>query len=164
MPSKLGPGLLIFLLLIVAVVSWQWTEDQDVDPLNETNTINMSETRSDYYLEDFEIVNIANKADNSPPGVDETDAATPADRQLKITGNTLLHLRVEGHSIVEQPTVRLLTVDNGLWQAHATSGTVSADFQVLDLQGDVEITHTRTTDNLLVVINIGAVDMLASGF
>lgn len=141
MPSKLSRGLLIFALLVIAVLSWQWIDDRDVEPQANTDTIEMAETQSDYYLEDFEIINIANSA--SSPGISGKNP--PAGRHLRITGTSLSHHHIEGYSIIQSPTVRLRSADDVRWQARAATGTISADFDVLDLQGDVELTHNRST-------------------
>jgi len=137
MPSKLSRGVLIFALLVVAVLSWQWIDDRDVQPQATTGTIEMAETQSDYYLEDFEIINVANST--SSPSVNNEN--TPAGRHLKLTGATLSHHHTEGYSIIQSPTVRLRSADDAQWHARAATGTISADFDVLNLQGDVELTH-----------------------
>jgi len=84
MPSKLGKSLLTFALLVIAVISWQWIDDREVETQVQNKTIEMVENQSDYYLEDFEIVNIANSRDS-------TAGTTTAGRYLKITGNSLSH-------------------------------------------------------------------------
>lgn len=144
MPSKLSRGLLIFALLIVAVVSWQWIDEREIEPAAANNTLEMAETQSDYYLENFEIKNISNKSDRS---TNANNTITPADRRLNIKGQSLSHHHIDGYSIIENPRVSLQSTDNGQWQARASSGTVSANFDVLDLQGNVELTHDRSSAN-----------------
>ena len=104
MPSKIGTSLLIFALLVIAVISWQWIDDRDVETQVQNNAIEMVETQSDYYLEDFEIVNIANSRNSS------TDGNTTAGRYLKITGQSLSHHFIEGYSLINNPTVHLLSL------------------------------------------------------
>ncbi len=149
MPSKLGRGLLIFVLLVIAVASWQWIDERDIEQPAASNRIEMAETQSDYYLENFEIKNISNKSDNSESANGSSNQSAteyhsmPADRQLNITGQSLSHHYIEGYSVIENPTVNLRSTDNGQWNARASSGTVSANFDVLNLQGNVELTHNR---------------------
>jgi len=174
MPSTLGRSLLILLMLVMCVVSWQWIEDHQVQPVEErVDTIKMSETRGDYYLEDFEIVNIANKVDNSNVNGNQSSgdsqaraitntggiAVMPADRQLTITGHSLVHLYGEGSSVIDQPSVRLLSTGSGLWHATASTGRISANFDKLDLQGNVELMHNRHPDNPPINVNTESVSI-----
>ena len=159
MPSKLAPVLLIFALLVIAVVSWQWIDDREAQPEAKTNRIEMAETQSDYYLEDFEIINISNKTgasavDNPAPDTTvEHNAGMPADRQLMIAGQSLSHHFIEGYSIIKNPIVKLRSIDDGQWHARASLGTVSANFDVLDLEGNVELTHNRKKDTAPVTVD-----------
>ncbi len=136
MPAKLGRGIWIFTLLVIAVISWQWIDDSGVEPTAQNDTIEMAENQSDYYLEDFEIINISNHS-NSTNG-------NANGRYLKLTGKSLSHHYLEGYSGIEQPSVQLRTKGDELWEANAQSGRVSAEFDVLNLQGQVELTHNRT--------------------
>lgn len=151
MPSKLGGGLLIFALLFLAVFSWQWIEDRNVTPQAQTDPIEMVANQSDYYLEDFEILNITN-----------AEAATPAaatGRQLKITGQSLSHHHIDGHSTIINPTVELRGANNSKWQAQAESGIVSENFDVLDLQGNVELIHNRALQSAPTTVNTDSISI-----
>lgn len=153
MPSKIGTSLLIFALLVIAVISWQWIDDRDVETQVQNNAIEMVETQSDYYLEDFEIVNIANSRNSS------TDGNTTAGRYLKITGQSLSHHFIEGYSLINNPTVHLRSTDGSQWQASASNGTISANFDVLDLQNNVVVTHSETTDRQAVTVNTNSISI-----
>lgn len=135
MPAKLGRGIWIFTLLVIAVLSWQWVDDRDVEPEPTQNTIDMAANQSDYYLEDFEIINIGKRQSSGD--------TTGTGRYLKLTGKSLSHHFIEGYSGIENPSVQLRSNENELWQANAQRGRVSANFDVLDLQGNVELTHNR---------------------
>jgi len=135
MPKKLSTAILLLLLLIVAVVSWQWVDERNVDPAVQNAPIEMAENQSDYYLEEFEILNVSNE-----------DSSANAARNVKITGKSLSHHYIEGYSLIEKPQVVLLTADKEYWQANAARGTVSADFDVLRLRGDVQLTHHEAGD------------------
>jgi len=155
MPPKLGKSLLIFALLVIAVVSWQWIDDRDTEPTVQSNTIEMVETQSDYYLEDFEIVNVANSHDSASS--DSNSKITG--RYLKITGQSLSHHHIEGYSLIERPMVQLRSPDGSQWQASALNGTVSANFDVLDLQNDVELTHSETPGQPPVTVNTNSISI-----
>ena len=152
MPSTLSKSLLTFALLVIAVVSWQWIDERDVQPRADSNTIQMVETRSDYYLENFEIVNIANS------GNPTTDGKTIGS-YLKITGQSLSHHYIEGYSLINNPTVHLRSSDGGQWQASASNGTVSANFDVLDLQNNVEIKHNQSRGRSEVTVNTNSISI-----
>ena len=130
MPANFGRGLLVFALMVFAVVSWQWINDRQVQPQTPDNPVTMAETQSDYYLEDFQIVNVSNPQTQGNSG-----------RRLEVTGESLTHHFLLGHSIIENPSVQLHSQSDDAWNAQARQGTVSAEFDVLDLQGDVEVTH-----------------------
>jgi len=148
MPSKLGTSLLIFALLVIAVISWQWSDDREVETQAQNNPIKMVETQSDYYLEDFEIVNIANSRNSTTDG-----------RYLKITGQSLSHHFIEGYSLINNPTVHLRSTDGGQWQASALNGTISANFDVLDLQNNVVVTHSEKSDQQAVTVNTNSISI-----
>lgn len=158
MPTTLSRSLLIFALLVFAVVSWQWIDDRDAEPQTANDPIQMAETQSDYYLENFEIINISNKT-NTAPITTENQPGLPADRQLKITGQTLSHHFIEGYSEIQNPIVSLRSKDNGQWHARASSGTVSANFDVLDLLGNVELTHNRSADSSQITVDTNSLSI-----
>lgn len=162
MPSKLSRSLLIFALLVVAVVSWQWIDERGPETTLASDPLEMAQTQSDYYLENFEITNISNKTNvalenNTPENTIETRAGMPADRQLTIAGKSLSHHYIDGNSTINSPIVKLRSADNGQWSARASSGVVSANFDVLDLQGEVRLTHKRTSNDKPVTVNTNAI-------
>ena len=147
MPTKFGRGLWIFALLVVAVLSWQLIDDRNVRSTTDNCTIEMAENESDYYLEDFEIINITNavKTDDS--------SSNKSGRYFKITGKTLSHHFPDGHSTIENPSVRLRTPTTDFWHANAREGRMSADFKILDLNGDVNIKHDRQPEQAPITVD-----------
>ncbi len=128
-----------------------------------SDPIAMAESQSDYYLENFEITNISNKtgpagsADTELKNKVEHNAGMPAARQLTIAGKSLSHHYIDGNSTIDNPIVKLRSADNGQWSARASSGVVSANFDVLELEGDVRLLHTRTNDSEPVTVNTDAI-------
>ena len=127
MPHKFANTLLIFFLLIVAVVSWQWLDDRDsAEPATE-NTVAMAINETDYTLEDFVITNV-----NNSKG-----------QVYKLSGKSLSHFVNGRSSIIDQPTVQMSGQDQQVWSGHARTGYLSTDFSQLELVGDVELSHIR---------------------
>jgi len=131
MPSTLFRGIWIFLLLVLAVASWVWMEDRNMQPAPESQRIEMAENQSDYYLEDFEIVNVSNQPGNT------------GSRYFQISGESLSHHYPEGHSTIDSPKVNLRNSEDDIWRAAAAKGRISADFNVLNLQGGVAVEHNQ---------------------
>jgi len=98
-------------------------------------------SQSDYYLEDFEIINISI---TSKDGAGGNNSSTS--RRLKLTGRTLSHHHLEGYSTLENPVVQLQNENDDYWMATARRGNVSAEFDVLDLEGAVKLTNSSPTD------------------
>lgn len=125
MPKTLANTLLIFVLLVIAVLSWQWF---DTDPTVKTagqETIQMAQNKTDYYLEDFNITNVSNDKG----------------QVYKLSGTTLSHYSEKGNSIIESPSVQVYSNEQDYWTGHADAGNLSADFSVLVLQGNVDLSH-----------------------
>jgi len=150
MPSTLFRGIWIFLLLVVAVASWVWMEDRNVQPAPESQKIEMAENQSDYYLEDFEIVNVSNQ-----PG-------SVSSRYFQISGKSLSHHYPEGHSTIESPTVNLRNTEDDIWWAQAAQGRISADFNVLNLQGGVEVEHNQNSNRPQVSLTTPSIEIDAA--
>lgn len=140
MPVKLGRALLVFSLLVVAVVSWQWIDDRDVQQQTEPGSIEMAENESDYYLKEFEITNVSN-----PSGTVQGNAG----RQVTIMGDSLSHHFRDGNSTLDNPSVELRTEDGDYWLASAKKGNVSAEFDVLDLYGSVVLNQYKPPETRL---------------
>jgi len=146
MPSKLSRALLIFALMVIAVVSWQWIDDRNVSSQTAPGSIEMAENQSDYYLRNFEIINISNGGAGN----------AQQRRRLKVTGKTLSHHYIEGYSVLDNPTVLLETESDEYWLASARSGRISAEFDVLDLLGTVKLTHNKpngTADAAIIKVD-----------
>ena len=148
MPVRVGRAFFLFVLLVVAVVSWQWLDDTSVTSLPDNESVDMAESQSDYYLEDFEIINVQNAENNAD--TDLINDSGNAARRVTITGKSLSHHYINGNSILDNPTVVLRTESDEYWQASASSGNVSAEFDVLDLQGAVELSHHKPGADKLI--------------
>jgi len=138
---KLAWALPVFILLVIAVVSWQWIDDRNVTTQTDA-PINMAASQSDYYLEDFEIINISNASGAISDAGNANDSADRKSRRLKLTGKSLSHNHIEGVSTLDNPVVVMRNENDDYWLASARSGNVSAEFDVLDLNGNVELTNS----------------------
>lgn len=137
---KLAWALPVFILLVIAVVSWQWIDDRNV-VTQADEPINMAVSQSDYYLENFEIINISNTTGVTTGAGDTNDNESLKSRRLKLTGKSLSHNHVKGISTLDHPVVVMRSENDDYWLASARSGNVSAEFDVLDLNGNVELTN-----------------------
>lgn len=137
---KLVWALPVFILLVVAVVSWQWIDDSSSTTQAESPLLSTAVSQSDYYLEDFEIINISITSNDT--GGNKSSAG----RRLKLTGRTLSHHHLEGYSTLENPVVQLQNENDDYWMATARRGNVSAEFDVLDLEGAVKLTNNSPAD------------------
>lgn len=127
MPRKLANALLILALLIFAVVSWQWLDDQDPAETVAQSAVPMAENQTDYTLEDFTITNV-----NNAKG-----------QVYRLQGKSLAHFVNGTDSIIDTPVVQMSGADNQQWSGSADSGFLSPDFSTLELVGDVQLTHVR---------------------
>lgn len=127
MPKRLANTFLIFALMVIAVLSWQWLDDDTVTLSTTDNPIQMAQNETDYYLEDFNITNV-----NNDKG-----------QVYELSGTSLSHYFEKGNSTIEQPIVRVFSNENDYWTGEAKSGNLSADFSVLVLNGDVDLAHHR---------------------
>lgn len=136
MPRTLANTLLIFTLLVFAVLSWQWLDEDTVAGVDEQNTIQMAKNETDYYLQGFRITNV-----NNTKG-----------QVYELSGNTLSHYFESGRSLIEEPSVQIYSNDNDYWTGRARAGNLSADFSVLELTGSVDLAHHRNSDTPEIMI------------
>jgi len=127
MPHNLANAILILILLIVAVVSWQWLEDRDADETTGPSTIAMAENETDYTLEDFVITNV-----NNTKG-----------QVYQLSGKSLSHFVNGSDSIIDSPSVNISGDRNQRWSGSAKVGYLSPDFTQLKLSGDVALAHLK---------------------
>ncbi len=137
MPRTLANTLLIFTLLVVAVLSWQWLDEDTPAGVDAQNTIQMAKNETDYYLQGFQITNV-----NNTKG-----------QVYELSGNTLSHYFESGESIIEDPSVQVYSNDNDYWTGSARTGNLSADFSVLELTGDVDLAHHRNNDQPEIIVS-----------
>ncbi len=114
--------LLPILILVVAAV------DQFETPvlIQVEETIDMRETRSDYYLAEF------------------TTRRFQADGQLEFTvkGDTLAHFPDDNRSEIEAPRIELNRVD-ATWNIQSMNGSFDADIDLFTLKNDVVLVRQR---------------------
>lgn len=127
MPRNLANALLILLLLIFAVASWQWLEERDPQQPSAQSTITMTENETDYTLENFLITNV-----NNTKG-----------QVYQLSGKSLSHFINGSDSIIDQPSVQMSGANQQQWTGNASFGYLSSDFTKLKLAGNVELTHRR---------------------
>lgn len=125
MPRTLGRTLWIFALLIFAVWSWQWVENAPSTGETTDSALRMAETESDYYLQDFRIVNV----DNTSGQV------------YQISGQSLSHHSGDGGSSISQPLIKVFGANQKHWQGNAQRGDISPDFRQLALFGAVRLSQ-----------------------
>ena len=127
MPKRLANTFLIFALLVIAVLSWQWLDEDTNTATTADDTIQMAQNETDYYLEGFNITNV-----NNDKG-----------QVYELSGRTLSHYFEKGNSKIEYPIVRVFSNKNDFWTGQANTGNLSTDFSVLELSGDVDLAHHR---------------------
>lgn len=121
---------LLLPMLIVVVVAVDRIEAPQ--PFDVEDTIDMRETRSDYYLSDFR---------SRKYGVD-------GQIQYTVEGDTLAHYPRTDRSEIKAPRVELLRAGT-LWQIQSDSGSFDPDPDLFILEGDVVI--ERHADNAMPV-------------
>lgn len=141
MPTKLGTALWTLGLLILAVLSWQWTADRESTSETVENSIEMAANETDYFLEDFHIVRVEGAQGEV----------------FELRGDSLSHYLKTGHSTIEQPNVLVNAEDNVYWRGVANTGTLSADFNILNLSGNVDLEHRSGTTAELITVTTPAI-------
>lgn len=132
MPQQLANTFLIFALLVIAVLSWQWLdEDNTVPATTSEHPLEMVANQTDYYLQGFKITNV-----NTSKG-----------QVYELSGKTLSHFLETGNSLIVDPLVRFYRTDNDYWIGSANEGDLSPDFSVLRLSGAIDLAHHRENAN-----------------
>ncbi|MEM7259809.1 MAG: LPS export ABC transporter periplasmic protein LptC [Pseudomonadota bacterium] len=142
MPRKLANALLIFLLLVVAVVSWQWIDERDSAESVAETTVPMAENETDYTLEDFVITNV-----NNSNG-----------QVYQLRGKSLAHFVNDSNSVIDSPSITMSGENRQQWTGDARIGLLSPDFSQLKLSGDVRLSHI-SGDNPPVNVTTDAIDI-----
>jgi len=120
-------------LLLVALLARDWVEDAPTDVKVEA-TIDMSETKSDYYLEDF-----------------TTQKFDPAGKlQYRVSGEKLLHFPEDDRSEIISPNV-VLVRDGVRWGITSKEGEMLREPDTFTLLGNVNIERFGANDD---VVNI----------
>jgi len=116
-------------LIIVALLAGNWVEDRP-DSVIVEETINMSETQSDYYLEEFT--------------TRKFDAAGML--EYRVSGKSLLHFPEDDRSEITAPNVILLR-EGIRWDITSTMGQMLRNPDTFTLIGDVQIERSGETSD-----------------
>ncbi len=120
-------------LVLLALLARNWAEDAP-DTIEVEETINMSETRSDYYLEDF----TTRKFNES------------GDLQYRVSGSRLLHYPEDDRSEIIDPTVVLHRA--GIrWDITSTRGELVRQPDTFTLEGDVLLERESEQQALVTI-------------
>lgn len=120
-------------LVLLALLARNWAEDAP-NAIESEETINMSETRSDYYLEDF----TTRKFNES------------GDLQYRVSGSQLLHYPEDDRSEIISPTVVLHRA--GIrWDITSTRGELVRQPDTFTLQGDVLLKRASEQEALVTI-------------
>ncbi len=112
---------LLIPLLVLAIVVRDWVETS-TDATEIEATIDMSETQSDYYLEDF----TTRKYD------------TNGEIQYEVRGNSLAHYPDDNSSEISRPTM-VMHRDDARWEINSRTGELAQSTGVFTLIGDVMV-------------------------
>ncbi len=124
---------LIVPLLLLAIVIRDWVETTP-ETIEVEDTIDMSATKSDYYLEQFS----TRKFDGS------------GNIEYEVTGQTLAHYPIDDRSEITQPSV-VLHRDAVQWTIGSKIGQLLKNPSVFTLQGDVVLKRESTNNEVLTI-------------
>ncbi len=124
---------LIVPLLLLAIVVLDWVETTPVS-IEIEDTIDMSATESDYYLEQFK----TRKFDEN--GVIE----------YEVTGKTLAHYPTDDRSEITAPSL-VMHRDSIQWTIDSNTGELTRDPDIFTLEGDVVVQRESTGASPVVI-------------
>lgn len=120
-------------LIVLVLVSRHWAETTDTDIVKE-DTVDMLETRADYYLEDF-----VTRRFNAEGTL-----------EYKVVGNTLAHYPTDDRSEITQPRVSLFRPGIS-WHMESKLGELTTNPEVFTLRGNVVVRQNAdTADEVLI--------------
>lgn len=125
-------------LLLLVIVTREWAEAPDVEAVEDT--VDMTETRADYYLEKFETRKL--DANGKPEYI--------------VTGDTLVHYPSDDSSVIEQPNLTLHRNDN-VWVMDSLKGRLTKNPDIFKLEGAV--TMRRLASSTAAPITITTSDL-----
>jgi len=120
-------------LILLVVLAQNWVEDEPNAVLVE-ETINMQQTQSDYYLEDF----TTRKFD------------IDGKLQYRVSGKNLLHFPDDDRSEITAPTVILLR-EGIRWNITSEQGELHRAPDTFTLKGDVQLERATQGENVLSI-------------
>lgn len=120
-------------LLILAIWARNWVEDRP-NPVVVEETINMRETQSDYYLEEF-----------TTRKFDATGTL-----QYRVSGKSLLHFPEDDRSEITEPNVILLR-DGVRWDITSATGEMLRKPDTFTLFGNVEIERAGSNNDTVSI-------------
>jgi len=131
-------------LLMLAIVIRDWVETTP-EQIAVEDTIDMSATQSDYYLEQF--------------STRKFDAAGKL--EYLVTGQSLAHYPTDERSEISKPSV-VLHREAIQWKIDSTSGNLQRNPDIFTLQGDV-IVKRESADNLPVIMRTEEISIMTDG-
>lgn len=118
---RISHAIIIFILLIAAVLSWQIDLPIEVAP---EPSINMAERKADYYLESFII----------------TETGSSGKAETIIAGDTLTHYPADRTADINRPFVEVRgTEASAHWVLRAKKGILQEQGNIITLVGDVSL-------------------------
>lgn len=126
-------------LILLVIIAREWAEEAPVVETVE-DTVDMTETRADYYLEKFETRKL--DAKGKPEYV--------------ITGETLVHYPADDSSEIEQPNLTLHR-NNAVWVMDSLKGRLTKNPDIFRLEGAV--TMRRLESNIAAPMTITTSDL-----
>lgn len=120
-------------LIILVICAQNWIEN-DPNVVQVEETINMQQTQSDYYLEDF----ITRKFDVN------------GDLEYRVTGKNLLHFPDDDRSEITAPNVILLR-EGIRWDIKSTRGELRRSPDTFTLNGDVQLERAIQGEKVLSI-------------
>ena len=120
-------------LLLLAIVIRDWVETTPT-LVEVEETIDMSQTESDYYLEQFK----TRKFDMQ------------GNIEYEVTGQTLAHYPVDDRSEITKPSL-VLHRDAVRWEVDSTLGSLEKNPAIFKLQGDVVVKRESPTGEPLTI-------------
>ena len=120
-------------LLLLALLARDWVEDPVIDEVEDT--IDMTQTRADYYLEEFETRKL--NADGTPEYI--------------VNGESLIHYPAEDVSEITWPNLTLHRGDT-TWKVVSPKGRLTTQPDIFTLEGAVTMQRMATPEREAIVI------------
>ncbi len=133
---KWGLSQILFLiaLLVIAITSFIWLDQPDSQPAEDS--LNMSDLKADYYLEEFETVRYDSQGNP----------------EYQLNGDTLLHYPAHKASEIIDPVLVLNRPQQPSWTLHSNSGWLEEADETIRLNGEVSVLRGPFNDQPQITI------------